>query len=438
MTAFSKYSKYKDSGVEWLGEVPEHWEVRRNLGIFDERKDINQPNAELLSVTIERGIIRQSEITAKKDASNDDKTKYKVVKTGDLAYNKMRAWQGALGISNYDGIVSPAYVVLAPRNPKLSKFFHYLYRTNEFITEANRLSYGLCGDMNSLRYEHFKTSYSAIPPDKDIDRIVSFLDAKTAEIDTLIAKKRQQIELMDEQKAILINRVVTRGLNATASLKQSGIEWMPFYPEKWQLIRLKSLDGGRGLSVQIGPFGGMIKDLTSVVTGYKVYGQENTISCDLDKGGRWIELNRFKILRDYAIKADDVLLTRKGSIGNAFRVPQQFIPGIIDSDTIRVRVHCSILILDYFLLLMKEAPFMTEQITHTAKGAIIAGLNSQTIKNLVIPLPSVDEQRQILLYLAELNSKFDKVLGNVESQIQTLQTLRSTLIAHAVTGKIKI
>jgi type I restriction enzyme S subunit len=438
VSAFSKYPAYKDSGVEWLGEVPEHWEVRRNLGIFDERKEANQPNAELLSVTQDRGIIRQSEITAKKDSSNDDKSKYKVVRVGDLAYNKMRAWQGALGVSEFDGIVSPAYIVLTPRNPKLARFFHYLYRTPSFITEANRLSYGLCDDMNSLRYEDFKTSYSPIPKDAEIDRIVAFLDEKTAQIDDLIAKKQRQIELLDEQKAILINRAVTRSLHPNPYLHDSGLPWLPKFPSSWSLVRFKSLDGGAGVTVQIGPFGGMLKDLPSVPTGFKVYGQENTISGDLEKGGRWLEAGRFRLLSDYAIKTDDILLTRKGSIGNAFRVPNEFTPGIIDSDTIRVRVSSSRLLLDYFLMLMKEAPFMTEQIVFMSKGAIIAGLNSQTIKNLVFPLPSVDEQKAILLFLGDLKAKFDKARSNVESQIQTLQTLRSTLIAHAVTGKIKV
>jgi type I restriction enzyme S subunit len=212
MTTFSKYDRYKDSGVGWLGEIPEHWEVCRNIGVFDERKERGRPDDELMSVTIQRGVIRQAEITTKKDSSNEDKSKYKILKKGDLAYNKMRAWQGALGISSYDGIVSPAYIILRPKNPNLSKYFHYLYRTPQFINEANRLSYGLCDDMNSLRYEDFKGSYSPLPPENEVDRIVAFLDRKTAEIDALIAKKQRQIELLDEQKAILINRAVTKGI----------------------------------------------------------------------------------------------------------------------------------------------------------------------------------------------------------------------------------
>ena len=167
--ALPRYAAYKDSGVEWLGEVPAHWEVeRQNLAVFEERNERGRPDDELLSVTIQQGVIRQSEITTKKDSSNEDKSKYKVLKAGDLVYNKMRAWQGAIGVSPYDGIVSPAYIVLRPKNPNLSKYFHYLFRTPLFIEEANRLSYGLCDDMNSLRYEHFKGSYSPIPPDAEV------------------------------------------------------------------------------------------------------------------------------------------------------------------------------------------------------------------------------------------------------------------------------
>lgn len=136
-----RYESYKSSGVKWLGDIPENWDVCRNIGLFDERKEINQPDMELLSVTINRGVIKQEEITEKKDSSNEDKSKYKVVRKDDLAYNKMRMWQGAIGRSEYEGIVSPAYVILSPRDRLYSRYYHYLYRTEAFIAEANRNSY---------------------------------------------------------------------------------------------------------------------------------------------------------------------------------------------------------------------------------------------------------------------------------------------------------
>ncbi len=249
-----RYDSYRDSGVEWLGEVPSHWEVKRNIGLFDERKEINRTDMDLLSVTINRGIIKQEEITSKKDSSNEDKSKYKVVRQGDLAYNKMRMWQGAIGASQYNGIVSPAYIVLRPREKAYSRYFHYLYRTEAFIEEANRNSYGLCLDMNSLRYEDFKTIYSPVPPKAELDRIVAFLDEKTAEIDAAIAKKERLIELLKEQKNILINRAVTRGLNPDVPIRDSGVEWIGEIPAHWKVFRLTFL----AKLLQTGPFGSQL------------------------------------------------------------------------------------------------------------------------------------------------------------------------------------
>ena len=410
MPAFPKYPQYKDSGVEWLGDVPEHWEVRRNLGIFDERKEANLPNAELLSVTQDRGIIRQSEITAKKDSSNDDKTKYKVVKVGDLAYNKMRAWQGALGISDYDGIVSPAYVVLTPRNPKLSKFFHYLFRTNEFITEANRLSYGLCGDMNSLRYEHFKTSYSVIPPDQDIDRIVAFLDEKTAEIDRLIAKKQRQIELLDEQKAILINRAVTRGLHPQAELQDSGIPWIGPIPKGWRLKRMRYL-------CTIGTGECDTKD--SIPNGnYPFFVRSQTPE----------RINSFGFDCEAILTAGD-----GAGVGKVFH---HYI-GKFDCHQ-RVYVMRDFTeVSGRFLFLYMRENFHRVALTGEAKSTVDS-LRRTMLTDFPVPIPSPGEQADIINHCDQASDATAILIKKVESQIQTLQTLRSTLIAHAVTGKIKV
>ncbi len=432
MTPFPKYPKYKDSGVEWLGDVPEHWEVRRNLGIFDERKEANLPNAELLSVTQDRGIIRQSEITVKKDSSNDDKTKYKVVKVGDLAYNKMRAWQGALGISTFDGIVSPAYVVLTPRNPKLSKFFHYLFRTNEFITEANRLSYGLCGDMNSLRYEHFKTSYSVIPPDRDIDRIVAFLDEKTAEIDTLIAKKQRQIELLDEQKAILINRAVTRGLAPQAELQDSDIPWIGPIPKHWQIRKLGAV--------------------VSFVSGATPSKDRN----DFWNGGvPWISPKDMKRLRidssedtitPAALKHTNIKLLPPGTVLIVVRgmilartvpIGLNTVPATINQDIKGMDVNQMVMSPEYLLTMLTACQDMlTPLIEESGHGTRC--LRTESLKTVMIPTPPRHEQDELVIRVQAINDASTSAKSKLESQIQTLQTLRSTLIAHAVTGKIKV
>jgi type I restriction enzyme S subunit len=147
------YPGYKDSGAPWLGEVPAHWDVLPMRAIFAEVIERDHPDEQMLSVTITEGVIRQRALLAdssKKDSSNQDKSAYKLVRPGDIAYNKMRAWQDAIGVSVYRGIVSPAYVVQRPRQGADSHYLHYLLRTPAFAKEAERWSYGITSDMWSL------------------------------------------------------------------------------------------------------------------------------------------------------------------------------------------------------------------------------------------------------------------------------------------------
>ena len=173
------YPKMKDSGVPWLGRVPEHWDVVPNRAIFAEVRDRSYPEEQMLSVTIRNGVIQQQVLlsdSSKKDGSNQDKSAYKLVQPRDVAYNKMRAWQGAIGVSDHRGIISPAYVVQRPREGAHSRYLHYLLRTPAFAKEAERWSYGITSDMWSLRPEHFKMIYGCLPPLSEQAAIVRFLN----------------------------------------------------------------------------------------------------------------------------------------------------------------------------------------------------------------------------------------------------------------------
>ena len=167
------YPEYKESGQTWLAAVPCHWPVLPNRAIFAEVKDRDHPDEQMLSVTITRGIVPQEALLAnssKKDASRQDKSAYKLVQPRDIAYNKMRAWQGAIAVSDFRGIISPAYIVMRLREDHNARYFHHLYRTPQFAKEAERWSYGITSDMWSLRPEHFKMIYSLLPPPRRTSR----------------------------------------------------------------------------------------------------------------------------------------------------------------------------------------------------------------------------------------------------------------------------
>ncbi|NBB79633.1 MAG: hypothetical protein GVY36_09340 [Verrucomicrobia bacterium] len=434
MSTSQKHDHYQDSGVEWLGEIPAHWPVERNLGVFDERNERGRPDDELLSVTINRGVIRQSEITTKKDSSNEDKSKYKVLKAGDLAYNKMRAWQGALGISPYDGIVSPAYIILKPKNLRLSKYFHYLYRTPQFIEEANRLSYGLCDDMNSLRYEHFKGSYSPLPPDGEVDRIVAFLDEKTAQIDALIAKKERQLQLLDEQKSIRINQAVTRGLNPDVKFKPSGIEWIGEIPEHWEVKKLRWLlrtSVKNGISPTITENGEVpTLSIAAVRNGDVTFG-ENVKYTTINKSDA----------ASYLLKTGDILALRgngsKHLVATAGIVGEDVPQGCIYPDLL-IRIQPTTQIASRYLVLQLNQ-VMRERVELAAKtSAGIWKVSGESLSALKALLPPPDDQRSILEYVDDIQKKTNESQLKILNLIVSLKTLRSTLIAHAVTGKIRV
>ena len=243
-TTLKPYAQYHDTGVEWLGRVPSHWSVLPHRAVFREVIDKGHPSEEMLSVTIERGVLKQADLlknTSKKDSSNEDKSSYKLVHPGDIAYNKMRAWQGALGVSPSRGIVSPAYIIVRPRQPQNTNFYHYLMRTPAFTTEAERWSYGITSDQWSLRSEDFKCIQTVVPAPDEQAQIVRFIRHLDQKVNRLIRNKRRLIELLNEQKQGIIHRAVTRGLDSTVPLKPSGIGWLGDIPAHWQTIAIKRL-----------------------------------------------------------------------------------------------------------------------------------------------------------------------------------------------------
>lgn len=225
-----KYPSYKKTNVNWVKEIPSHWDFYPNIAIFDERIEKGFPKLELLSVTIGRGIIRQSDIEIKKDISNDDKSNYKRVCIGDIAYNRMRMWQGAVGFSKYEGIVSPAYIVLQPKADLNCKYFHYLFRIPAYISESYRNGYGICDDQHSLRYTQFKRMFSMLPPLEEQNTIVKYLDYKITSVNkllklgqSLIGRTFKDAGLLQDYKHRLITDAVT-GMVDLRDFNFNGIE----------------------------------------------------------------------------------------------------------------------------------------------------------------------------------------------------------------------
>lgn len=420
-----RYESYKPSGVKWIGDIPRSWDVCRNIGLFDERKEVNRPEMELLSVTINRGVIKQEEITEKRDSSNEDKSKYKVVRKNDLAYNKMRMWQGAIGRSEYEGIVSPAYVILSPRDNLYSRYYHYLFRTEAFIAEANRHSYGLCLDMNSLRYEDFKTIYSPVPLRSEVERIVAFLDQKAAEIDAAIEKKERLLELLDEQKSILINSLVTAGVNPHVATKASELTWAGNIPANWKIRYLKHLFGERDVRTITGK-----EPLFSLRMTGKLL-RHNDVS---DKPITTDQLIGYKI-----VNPGQLVMNRMRASMGLFAVAHE--RGLVSPDY-AVFDCLDDISQEYFLALFRNSAirgvFLTESKGLGNGSSGFLRLYSDRFGGIKAPCPPREEQEEIVLAINEHFLKFANVERSVKTEIEKLTLMRSILIADAVTGKVRV
>jgi type I restriction enzyme S subunit len=419
------YPEYKDSGVEWLAQIPAHWDCLPHRALFQEIKDQGHVDEPLLSVTISKGIIQQSDLLAessKKDSSNLDKSKYKLVVPGDIAYNKMRAWQGAVGVSRHRGIVSPAYIVVRLRNSNNPEYFHFLFRTPGFATEAERWSYGITSDQWSLRPEHFKMIYSCVPLLPEQDTIVAFLRHADARFRRFMRNRRRLIGALNEQKQAIINRAVTRGLDPNVPLKPSGIDWLGDIPEHWRILRGKFLfrevdkrsTTGEEVHLSMSQRYGLIR--SSEI-------KERRLMSESYVGGKLCE-------------KDDLVLNRlKAHLGVFALAPES---GVLSPDytVLRCRRELSPTFYEYFY----RTPLCRVELRKRAKG-IVEGfwrLYTDDFYNIPAPVPPVSEQRKIVEALDKDLKQIKLAVEQAFNEIDLIREYRTRLIADVVTGKVDV
>ena len=445
------YSEYKDSGVEWLGEIPSAWNVCRvkNIAELNPSKSElkNQPDDYLVSFLPMETIGEQGELDCTRVKKLSDVIGgYTYLADGDAFVAKITPCfengKGAVAkdLVNGVGFATTEVIPLRPFQKGDSQFIYYLLHCDPFMALAEGSMYGAGGQKRVA--DSFVAEYHlALPELSERSAIANFLDHETAKIDTLIEEQKTLIRLLQEKRQAVISHAVTKGLpsitGADVPMKDSGVEWLGEVPEHWEVSPLKYLVRHKS-GIQMGPFGGMLKDLEYTDTGFKLYGQENTISGDFSKGRRWLAQERYNELSNYNLAKGDIVLTRKGSLGNARLIENLQTPGIIDSDTIRVRVNPVKLKGEFLSLLMHEAHYIAEQIQRTRRGSVLPGLNSETIANLKILAPSLKEQDELVAEIKRLIEFYDHSLDECFSKCDLLQERRTALISAAVTGKIDV
>ncbi|MCP4547090.1 MAG: hypothetical protein GY835_11545, partial [bacterium] len=239
MSQYKRYSSYKPTDLDWLHEIPADWQIKPNGRLFREIDDRNHPDLPLLNVSINTGVTVREFSTSKVEQKAEDFSIYKRAKRGDIVFNKMRMWQGAVGVAPIDGLVSPDYTVARPTTDTNPHLFEMLFRTPTYLTEIDRHSHGIVRDRNRLYWDGFKQMKAAFPPSRsDQDAIVVGIRAKLRSLDALIQKKQRLIELLNEKRAALISHAVTKGLDPSVAMRPSGLFWLGKIPGHWRITRL--------------------------------------------------------------------------------------------------------------------------------------------------------------------------------------------------------
>lgn len=435
MAKYKAYPEYKDSGVEWLGEIPTYWQTLRGKYVFKEVRELSTTGDEtLLSVSEYYGVKPRQDTIEDGDfiSRADSLIGYKKCQVNDLAMNIMLAWKTGLGVSNYDGIISPAYSVFRFDTAKAQpEYMHYLLRTKIYTTQFKSLSTGVIDSRLRLYPETFGIVEILLPSLGEQKKICAFLSHETAKIDNLIEKQQQLIELLKEKRQAVISHAVTKGLNPYVPMKDSGVEWLGEVPAHWDICLLKfkcsAITDGAHISADTNEgehYFVSIKDIKKGIIDFNNSLLTSSAS--------------YKYLVKTGCKpfSGDILFSKDGTIGQTAIVPDD-VDFVVASSLIIIRADKE-KALPAFMDLLLQSSLVKEQVESFVKGAALRRLSIQNLEKVFGVFPTLSEQLMISDYISDQLNRLDVLESKAVAQIQLLEERRTALISAAVTGKIDV
>jgi type I restriction enzyme S subunit len=428
---YQAYPEYKESGVEWLGKIPECWESIRLKHVAELEGDKVEPDSNSRYVGMENIESGNGKYVKKEDIKPEGLSKSFL--NDDVLFGKLRPYLAKSWLADFSGICSSEFLIL--RSKKVSpRFLNYYTLTDEFINQVDSSTYG--SKMPRASWCFIALMGVPVPIYDESTKIANFLDHETAKIDTLIEKQQQLIKLLKEKRQAVISHAVTKGINPDAPMRDSGVEWLGEVPEGWEVARLKyhTVLFEQGWSPQC--------DSRPADTG-----EYGVLKVGCVNGGIFNSIenkalpNELEPQLQYTIKKQDLLISRantKELVGSAAVVDQDYDNLILCDKLYRLRFNevVNSQIMAYYLSL----PIVRQQIELEASGAShsMQNIGQSTIKELPVLLLPASEANELVLEIEKRVNIFELILSNVDKQIGLLQERRTALISAAVTGKINV
>lgn len=423
------YGNYKDSGIPWLSEVPAEWDIQRAKWLFSKMERPVRSKDDVVTA------FRDGQVTLRTNRRTEGFTNaiqehgYQGIRKGDLVIHAMDAFAGAIGVSESDGKSSPVYAACVPRGlfDVSPRYYAYALRYVALSGYILSLAKGIRERSTDFRFKDFGEMEMPVPDLGTQNRIVSFLDEKTAEIDAAIAKKRRLIDLLNEQKAILINRAVTKGLNPNAPMKDSGVDWIGEIPAHWEVKRLKY-----ATKIFRGKFTHRPRNDPRLYDGVYPFLQTG----DVAQAGKFITtykqtLNEKGLRVSTLVPKGTVVITIAANIGDISILGfDSCFPDSVVGFQPKPEVTRDFV---FHALSSMKNQFMSSAIQNAQMN-----LNVERIGSNFVPMPPIQEQEDICAELDRISEASDEISTAAHREISTLNEFKQTLIANAVTGKIKI
>lgn len=423
----------KDSGIDWIGKIPDEWIVSKAKTILHNKTVKNHPNAEVLSLYRDLGVVPKNSRDDNHNVTSEDTSSYKFVQKGELVLNKMKTWQGSLAVSNYEGIVSPAYYVCEFTNNEIDKnYIHYLLRNKMYAQEFERLSTGLRVGQWDLSIDDFLNTLIIYPPTKsEQTKIANFLDKKCAQIDSIIEESKKSIEEYKSWKQSMIFEAVT-GKNLRCKKKDSGIEWLGEIPEEWEVQRFKSIidsfEKGNGITKEE-----VFSDGDTFCVRYgEIYSKYD---------------NSFENCFSKTFK-DKIPVKKYFSNGGLLFVGTgELVEEIGKCVAYLGNEHClaggDIIIAKHkqnakFLSYAMNSHYVQAQKSCNKAKLKVVHISATEIGNVLLALPPISEQESIAKFLDAKCAQIDSLISEKQSLIKDLAEYKKSLIFEAVTGKRRV